>query len=57
MKAHKNSTYGWHTDSGTKMQTADGLIRKISASLILVDDDEYEGGNFEICLPNPKEMK
>ena len=46
--------YGWHTDSGTKTQTADGLIRKISASLILVDDSEYEGGNFEICLPNPK---
>tara|TARA_S200002703_G_scaffold159432_1_gene172888 strand:- start:1890 stop:2513 length:624 start_codon:yes stop_codon:yes gene_type:complete len=49
--------YDWHTDSGTKSQTTDGLIRKISASLILVDNNEYEGGNFEIFSPHPEESK
>jgi|TARA_R100000988_G_C3985000_1_gene159159 PKHD-type hydroxylase len=47
--------YDWHTDSGDADEN--GLIRKISASLILANDDEYEGGDFQICIPNPKENK
>jgi len=47
--------YDWHTDSGEV--DSGNLTRKISASLMLVNDDYYEGGEFEICLPNPKKNK
>lgn len=45
--------YNWHTDSSTDVDE-NGLVRKISASLMLVDDDQYEGGQFEICLTHPE---
>ena len=47
--------YGWHTDSGEV--DSGSLTRKISASLMLVNDDQYEGGEFEIFLPNPNKNK
>jgi PKHD-type hydroxylase len=52
----KKQHYDWHTDSGTSPDP-DGLIRKISASLVLVDSDEYEGGDFQICVANPNQNK
>jgi PKHD-type hydroxylase len=52
----KKQHYDWHTDSGTSPDS-DGLIRKISASLVLVDSDEYEGGDFQICVANPNKNK
>ena len=48
--------YDWHTDSGTNIDE-NGHIRKISASLMLVDDDKYEGGDFQVCIPKPNGNK
>tara|TARA_B100000780_G_C20859261_1_gene341592 strand:+ start:52 stop:612 length:561 start_codon:yes stop_codon:yes gene_type:complete len=47
---HEGDHYNWHTDSHDKPY-ADVTIRKISFTLCLNDD--YEGGNFEICDPHP----
>ena len=52
----KKQYYDWHTDSGIEPQPS-GLIRKISASLALVDKEEYQGGDFQICQPNPNGSK
>lgn len=41
-KAH----YGWHTDIANGIE--EGLIRKLSISLCLSSDADYEGGEFEI---------
>ena len=48
--------YDWHTDSGTDIDE-NGHIRKISASLMLVDDDKYEGGDFQVCIQKPNGNK
>jgi Rps23 Pro-64 3,4-dihydroxylase Tpa1-like proline 4-hydroxylase len=39
--------YGWHCDYGTT-DYEPGLTRKLSASLLISDPSEYEGGDFEI---------
>ena len=46
--------YDWHIDSHKKPYD-NGLIRKLSFTLCLSDD--YEGGDFELCKPNPKPEK
>jgi PKHD-type hydroxylase len=46
--------YDWHIDSHTKPYD-NGLIRKISFTICLNED--YEGGEFELSLPNPKPEK
>ena len=53
-EGNQKQHYDWHTDSG---DADNGLTRKISASLILANDDEYEGGDFQICIPNPNQNK
>ena len=50
----KDDHYDWHIDSHAKPYD-DGLIRKLSFTLCLSDD--YTGGNFELCKPNPKPEK
>ena len=50
----KGDHYDWHIDSHAKPYD-DGLIRKLSFTLCLSDD--YTGGNFELCKPNPKPKK
>ena len=54
-EGNQKQHYDWHTDSGDADDN--GLTRKISASLILANDDEYEGGDFQICIPNPNQNK
>ena len=54
-EGNQKQHYDWHTDSGDADEN--GLTRKISASLILANDDEYEGGDFQICIPNPNQNK
>ena len=49
-----NDHYDWHIDNHSKPY-ANGYIRKISFTICLNDD--YEGGEFEISLPNPKPEK
>ena len=44
--------YNWHRD--TNPETSKTMIRKISASLLLSEPDEYEGGDFEFKLQNMK---
>ena len=46
--------YDWHIDSHTKPYN-NGLIRKLSFTICLNED--YEGGEFELSLPNPKPEK
>ena len=46
----KSQHYSWHTDTHAKPY-ADGMVRKISFSLIL--NDEFEGGNFDIWHGHP----
>ena len=48
----KSQHYSWHTDTHAKPY-ADGMVRKISFSLIL--NDEFEGGDFAICEPHPQQ--
>ena len=50
----KDDHYDWHIDSHAKPYD-DGLIRKLSFTLCLSDD--YKGGTFELCKPNPKPEK
>ena len=54
-EGNQKQHYDWHTDSGDADDN--GLTRKISASLILANDDEYEGGDSQICIPNPNQNK
>ena len=42
--------YDWHVDNHSKPYN-NGMIRKLSFSICL--NDEYEGGDFEICYPHP----
>ena len=46
--------YDWHIDTHSKSYK-NGLIRKLSFTLCLSDD--YKGGTFELCRPNPKPEK
>ena len=39
--------YTWHTDSGATAQSEGGRIRKISSTIQLSNQDEYEGGHFQ----------
>jgi PKHD-type hydroxylase len=52
--------YDWHIDSHKKPY-ANGLIRKLSFTICLNDDEtlnnNYTGGDFEICLPHPYHNK
>ena len=51
---NQNDFYDWHIDTHHKPYP-NGLIRKLSFTLLL--NDEYEGGEFEICVPSPKTEK
>ena len=44
--------YDWHVDSHTEPY-ADKMIRKLSFTIFL--NDGYEGGEFDLCIPYPKE--
>ena len=46
--------YDWHIDSHAKPYD-NGLVRKLSFTICLSDD--YTGGDFEICKPNPNPEK
>jgi PKHD-type hydroxylase len=48
----QGSTYDWHVDTvfGELVPKGMDLMRKISASLILSDKEDYKGGNFEIMV-------
>ena len=52
--------YDWHIDSHTKPYD-NGLIRKLSFTICLNDNElennNYTGGDFEICLPHPYHNK
>jgi len=52
--------YDWHIDSHGKPYK-NGLIRKLSFTICLNDDEtlnnNYTGGDFEICLPHPYHNK
>jgi len=50
----KDDHYNWHIDSHAKPYD-NGLIRKLSFTLCLSDD--YTGGDFELCKPNPSRKK
>ena len=50
----KGDHYNWHIDSHARPYD-NGLIRKLSFTLCLSDD--YKGGTFELCRPNPKPEK
>lgn len=50
----KTDHYDWHIDTHNKPYD-NGFIRKLSFTLCLNDD--YTGGEFEICVPNPKSEK
>ena len=43
--------YNWHTDQHLKPYK-NNTVRKLSFTLCL--NDEYEGGDFEICDPHPE---
>ena len=43
--------YNWHTDHHLKPYK-NNTVRKLSFTLCL--NDEYEGGDFEICDPHPE---
>jgi len=54
----KGQYYGWHSDCGIKTDE-DGKIRKLSASILLNDSSEFEGGELEFChytKPNQEHM-
>ena len=52
--------YDWHIDTHAKSYD-NGLIRKLSFTICLNDDttinNNYTGGNFEICIPHPRYHK
>jgi len=50
----KDDHYDWHIDTHNKPYD-NGLVRKLSFTLCLNED--YEGGEFEICVPNPRPEK
>jgi len=52
--------YDWHIDTHTKPYN-NGLIRKLSFTICLNDNEtennNYTGGDFELCLPHPYHNK
>ena len=52
--------YDWHIDTHAKAYK-NGLVRKLSFTICLNDDEtennNYKGGNFEICVPHPRYQK
>jgi len=52
--------YDWHIDSHKKPYD-NGLIRKLSFTICLNDDttenNNYTGGDFELCIPHPYHNK
>ena len=52
--------YDWHIDTHAKSYK-NGLTRKLSFTICLNDDEtennNYKGGNFEICIPHPNYSK
>ena len=48
---NKNDFYNWHIDSLSDAY-ANNFIRKLSFTLCL--NDNYEGGLFDLSIPNPK---
>lgn len=44
-KYDKNGHYNWHSDYGTD---DDQFTRKLSASLLVTDENEYEGGELQL---------
>jgi PKHD-type hydroxylase len=44
----------WHTDDCFKFlgESNDYIMRKISVSIFLTEPEDYEGGQFELMLPN-----
>ena len=52
---NKGQYYGWHKDSYTGekiIKENHGRNRKLSASLLLNDPEEYEGGDLEFIVEN-----
>ena len=49
----KKQHYSWHTDSSPH-NLNNALVRKISATLILVDKENYKGGDFQLYIPHPE---
>jgi len=56
-----NQYYDWHTDAGSTPYNkpndfnSHGKIRKLSATISLVDGSEYEGGDLELDFRNKEE--
>ena len=48
--------YNWHVDEEAEIEPINGkyLVRKLSMTIWLNDPDEYEGGEFDIEIKNPK---
>ena len=46
----KDDHYNWHVDNHSKPYN-NGMIRKLSFTVCLNDD--FEGGDFDICRPSP----
>ena len=44
--SHSKGFYDWHTDDGLK-PNKDGLVRKLSISILLSNENNFEGGLFE----------
>jgi len=43
--------YEWHMDSGVNFENGDSPVRKISMSLLLSHENEFEGGELELLEP------
>jgi len=56
----RQNHYDWHIDTAVKPYS-NGLVRKLSFTICLNDDEtlnnNYTGGQFEICLPHPVHSK
>ena len=48
--------YDWHVDEEAEIEPINGkyLVRKLRMTIWLNDPDEYEGGEFDIEIKNPK---
>ena len=41
--------YEWHTDNGINFMNGTSPVRKISMSLLLNHESEFDGGDLELC--------
>ena len=41
--------YNWHMDNGVNFESGNEPVRKISMSLLLNHESEFEGGELELC--------